>query len=100
MAKKTGMIKNDQTIGSDSNITDDFITQVVDLINSLNINPMVKGMKTSDFDSIAKAAAKEVSDTYAVPTYLSASEIKEILMQIKQVSDELASAEAKSDKVA
>lgn len=100
LAKKTGMIKNDQTIGSDSNITDDFITQVVDLINSLNINPMVKGMKTSDFDSIAKAAAKEVSDTYAVPTYLSASEIKEILMQIKQVSDELASAEAKSDKVA
>ena len=92
LAKKTGMIKNDQTIGSDSNITDDFITQVVDLINSLNINPMVKGMKTSDFDSIAKAAAKEVSDTYAVPTYLSASEIKEILMQIKQVSDELASA--------
>ncbi len=100
LAKKTGMIKKDQTIGNDSNITDDFITQVRDLINTLHIDPTVKGMQTSDFDSIAKAAAKEVSDTYAVPTYLSASEIKEILMKIKQASDQLASNEIKSDKVA
>ena len=47
-------------------------------------------MQASDFDDIAKAAAKEVSDTYAVPTYLSAAEIKEILTKIKQVSDESA----------
>lgn len=100
LAKKTGMIKEGQTIGSDSNITDDFITQVRDLIKTLNINPTVKGMKTSDFDSIAKAAAKEVSDTYAVPTYLSASEIKEILMKIKQVSDEQVDQAKNSDKVA
>ena len=45
-------------------------------------------MQASDFDHIAKAAAKEVSDTYAVPTYLSASEIKNILTKIKQASDE------------
>ncbi|WP_250162434.1 hypothetical protein [Psychrobacter sp. WY6] len=45
-------------------------------------------MQSSDFDKIAKAAAKEVSDTYAVPTYLSASEIKAILTKIQQASDE------------
>ncbi|WP_201593984.1 iron-containing alcohol dehydrogenase [Psychrobacter vallis] len=100
LAKKTGMIKEGQTIGSDSNITDDFITQVRYLIKTLNINPTVKGMKTSDFDSIAKAAAKEVSDTYAVPTYLSASEIKEILIKIKQASDEQVDQAKNSDKVA
>lgn len=44
-------------------------------------------MQTSDFDSMAKAAAKEVSDTYAVPTYMPASGIKEILTRIKQASD-------------
>ena len=38
----------------------------------------------------AKAAAKEVSDTYAVPTYMQASKIKDILMKIKTASDERA----------
>lgn len=100
LAKKTGMVKEGQAIGNDSNIADHFITQVRDLINTLNIDPTVKGMKTSDFDSIAKAAAKEVSDTYAVPTYLSASEIKEILMKIKQAGDEHVDQAKNSDKVA
>ena len=70
------------------------------MIATLNIDPTVKDMKTTDFDSIAKAAAKEVSDTYAVPTYLSASEIKSILTKIQQASDEHADTDVKSDKVA
>ena len=70
------------------------------MIATLNIDPTVKGMQSSDFDNIAKAAAKEVSDTYAVPTYLSAAEIKAILTKIQQASDEHASRDSKNDKVA
>lgn len=98
LAKKTGIVKDGQA--NDSNLTDYLIAQVRDLIKTLDINPTVKGMQVSDFDKIAKAAAKEVSDTYAVPMYMSASEIKDILMKIKQASDELVDSGAKSDKVA
>ena len=100
MARKTGMVKAGQANSSDSDITDYLIAQVRDLIKDLNIDPTVKGMQSSDFDAIAKAAAKEVSDTYAVPTYLSASEIKDILTKIQQVSEDLASTDTKKDKVA
>lgn len=84
LAKKTGIIEN--AAGSDSDIADQLIAQVRALIKTLNIDPTVPDMQTSDFDKIAKAAAKEVSDTYAVPTYMSSSEIKDILMKIKQTS--------------
>ena len=98
LAKRTGIVKDSQT--NDSNLTDYLITQVRNLIETVGINPTVKGMQVSDFDKIAKAAAKEVSDTYAVPTYMSASEIKDILMKIKQASDGLADNEETSNKVA
>ena len=100
LARKTGMVKDGQAGKSDAVIADHLIAQVRELITTLNIDPTVKGMKTTDFDSIAKAAAKEVSDTYAVPTYLSASEIKSILTKIQQASDEHADTDVKSDKVA
>lgn len=87
LAKKIGMIEDGQATGSDSDIANHLIIQVRDLITALNIDPTVQNMQSSDFDKIAKAAAKEVSDTYAVPTYLSSSEIKEILTKIKQASD-------------
>lgn len=87
LAKKIGMIEDGQATGSDSDIADHLIAQVRNLIKNLNINPTVQNMQSSDFDKIAKAAAKEVSDTYAVPTYLSSSEIKEILTKIKQAND-------------
>ncbi len=90
LAKRTGMVQDGQAANGDSEIADHLITQVRDLIADLNIDPTVNGMQTSDFNDIAKAAAKEVSDTYAVPTYLSAAEIKEILTKIKQASDERA----------
>ncbi|WP_114700057.1 iron-containing alcohol dehydrogenase [Psychrobacter proteolyticus] len=88
LAKRTGMVQDGQAANGDSEIADNLIAQVRDLIADLNIDPTVNGMQTSDFNDIAKAAAKEVSDTYAVPTYLSAAEIKEILTKIKQASDE------------
>ena len=100
LARKTGMVKDGQAGKSNAVIADHLIAQVRELIATLNIDPTVKDMKTTDFDSIAKAAAKEVSDTYAVPTYLSASEIKDILMKIKQASEDAAGTHAKSDKVA
>ena len=100
LARKTGMVKAGQASSSDSDISDYLIAQVRELIASLNIDPTVKGMQSSDFDAIAKAAAKEVSDTYAVPTYLSASEIKDILTKIQQASEDFASTDTKKDKVA
>ena len=100
LARKTGMVKAGQASSSDSDIADHLIAQVRDLIATLNIEPTVKGMKTSDFDSMAKAAAKEVSDTYAVPMYMPASGIKDILTKIKQASDERADKDKSSDKVA
>ena len=100
LARKTGMVKDGQAGKSDAVIADHLIAHVRELIATLNIDPTVKGMKTTDFDSIAKAAAKEVSDTYAVPTYLSTSEIKSILTKIQQASDEHADTDVKSDKVA
>ncbi|WP_413519432.1 iron-containing alcohol dehydrogenase [Psychrobacter glacincola] len=100
LARKTGMVKAGQANSSDSDIADHLIAQVRDLIKDLNIDPTVKGMQSSDFDAIAKAAAKEVSDTYAVPTYLSASEIKDILTKIQQVSEDFASTDTKKDKAA
>ncbi len=90
LAKRTGMVADGQAGHGDKEIADHLIVQVRALIANLNIDPTVSGMQASDFDDIAKAAAKEVSDTYAVPTYLSAAEIKEILTKIKQVSDESA----------
>ncbi|MGE6331325.1 iron-containing alcohol dehydrogenase [Psychrobacter pacificensis] len=90
LAKRTGMVADGQAGHGDKEIADHLIVQVRALIVNLNIDPTVSGMQASDFDDIAKAAAKEVSDTYAVPTYLSAAEIKEILTKIKQVSDESA----------
>ena len=97
LARKTGMVKAGQASSSDSDIADHLIAQVRSLIETLNIDPTVKGMETSDFDSMTKAAAKEVSDTYAVPTYLSASEIKAILMKIKQASDKRSGSDSKTD---
>lgn len=90
LAKCTDMVTEGQVGSSDSDIADHLIAQVRALIDTLNIDPTVNGMQASDFDDIAKAAAKEVSDTYAVPTYLSATEVKEILTKIKQTSDERA----------
>jgi alcohol dehydrogenase len=100
LAKKTGMVKHGQASSGNGAIADNLIAQVRELIKSLNIDPTVKGMKTSDFDSIAKAAAKEVSDTYAVPTYMPASGIKEILTKIMQASEGRSGENKSSDKAA
>ena len=100
LVKKIGMVKDGQAVNSDAKIAGDFIAQVRELIATLNISPTVKGMQSSDFDSIAKAAAKEVSDTYAVPTYLSKSEIKDILIKIKQASEDHTSKDKDNDKAA
>ncbi|MBH0086160.1 iron-containing alcohol dehydrogenase [Psychrobacter sp. SCQQ22] len=103
LARKTGIVNTDQAAGSDSidsAITDYLIAQVRELITDLNIDPTVDGLQTSDFDNIVKAAAKEVSDTYAVPLYLTAFEIKDILIKIKQASDHCMNDKTESTKVA
>lgn len=88
LARKIGVVEKGKADSSDSEITDHFIAKVRELLASVNIDPTVKGMQENDFDAIAQAAAKEVSDTYAVPTYMPASGIKEILTKIKDASDE------------
>lgn len=92
------MVKSGQAGKSDSDIADSLIAQVRELIATLNIDPTVKNMQSSDFNDIAKAAAK--SAITCEPTYLSAAEIKDILTKIKQASDEHASRDAKTGKVA
>lgn len=88
LAKKIGVIESGQVGKSDKELAAYFIDQVRSLIETVGIDPTVKGMKESDFSDIAKAAAKEVSDTYAVPTYMPASGIKKILAKIKQTSED------------
>ncbi len=92
LARKIGLVEKGQASSSDGEIADHLIAKVRELLAAVNIDPTVKGMQTSDFDEIAKAAAKEVSDTYAVPTYMPASGIKEILTKIKAASDAKAAA--------
>ena len=101
LARKIGIIESTQAGKSDKELASYFIDQVRALIKSVGIDPTVKGMKESDFDDIAKAAAREVSDTYAVPTYMPASGIKDILSRIKATSEKRAADDdSKKDKVA
>lgn len=95
LAKKTGIVKNCQN--SDAELVDYFIAQVNTLLKTIGISPIVRTMQASDFDHMAKAAAKEVRDTYAVPAYINGSDIKDILMRIKAVSDEANHDKAVSD---
>ncbi|WP_201583887.1 iron-containing alcohol dehydrogenase [Psychrobacter jeotgali] len=88
LAKKINLVDRNQVNSSDGELADYLIAKVRELLETVGIDPVVKGMQQSDFEAIAKAAAKEVSDTYAVPTYMPASGIKDILMRIKTASDE------------
>lgn len=84
LAKKTGLV---DPSADDAELADYFITQVKALIEQVNIDPIVKGMKEEDFKKMAKGAAKEVSDTYAVPRYLTSKQIVAILKKIKTASE-------------
>ncbi len=90
LAKKINLVDSNHANSRDGDLADNLIAKVRELLETVNIEPIVKGMQESDFDVIAKAAAKEVSDTYAVPTYMPAAGIKDILMRIKIASDERA----------
>ncbi len=88
LARKIGVVENGQANKTDKELASYFIEQVRELIETVGINPTVKGMSENDFDDMAKAAAKEVSDTYAVPTYMPASGIKKILQKIQTASED------------
>ena len=88
LAKKTGILKaSEPTEHSNAELADYFIAQVKSLIESIGISPIVSDMQASNFDHMAKAATKEVRDTYAVPAYMNGSDIKDILMRIKTASE-------------
>ncbi len=89
LAKKVGILGAADTHAEDSELTDHLIAKVKALIASLNIDVTVKGIDPADFKKMAKAAAKEVSDTYAVPRYLTSAQIIDILNDIKAESDAL-----------
>lgn len=87
LARKIGLVENTKSGSSDAELADYLIAQVKSLIKSLNIDVKIDGMQSSDFASMAKAAAKEVSDTYSVPTYMTLDEMKDILEKIKSASE-------------
>ena len=84
LAKKIGATKDAHA--SDELIAQQFIQQINTLLTALNIDRQVANMDEKHFMAITKAVAKEVSDTYAVPKYMTATEVKQILMDIKQTS--------------
>ncbi len=100
LARKIGIVEGAQAGKTDKELASYFIKQVRALIETVGIDPTVKGMSESDFDDIAKAAAKEVSDTYAVPTYMPPAGIKKILHEIKTTSENRANQAANDDNVA
>ncbi|MEC5209556.1 alcohol dehydrogenase [Psychrobacter sp. PL15] len=97
LARKIGVVKNSQA--SDGDVADQLITQVKTLLETVGIDPTINDMQASDFDNMAKAAAKEVSDTYAVPVYMNGAGIKDILMKIKTASDKANKDKSVSQKV-
>ncbi len=100
LARKIGLVdttKNGHSVRSDAAMADYFIDEVKSLIDSIEINRLVTGMQESDFSSMAKAAAQEVSDTYAVPAYMTSAQIINILKAIQKTSEGLA---ISGDKVA
>lgn len=84
LARKIGVANNPR--GNDSQVAQQLIEQIQQLLTQLNIDTRIANMQLDHFDSMAKAASKEVSDTYAVPKYMTNTEIRQILMQIKQAS--------------
>lgn len=87
LAKKAGVVDSANPKAGDAKLADHLINQVKALIADTHIDLTVKDMKESDFKQIAKAAAAEVRDTYAVPKYFTQAEIIEILHKIKSTSD-------------
>ena len=100
LAKKIGIVESGANNKTDKELASYFIDQVRELIETVGINPTVKGMKKTDFESMAKAAAKEVSDTYAVPTYMPASGIKKILLKIQIASEDRVIKDSRTEKMA
>lgn len=98
LAKKTGIVKDSHA--SDAQLADHFITQVKTLLETIGISPIVRDIKIDDFNHMAKAAAKEVSDTYAVPAYMNGSDIKDILMKIKTASEHRVAEQSANEKAA
>ena len=88
LAKRIGITNH--VDASDEYIAQDFAQRVTELIQSLGIDPIVPDMRDETFAKMARAAAKEVSDTYAVPKYMTAIEIKQILSKIKDASTDAA----------
>lgn len=97
LAKKIGLVDSTKANPTNAELADHFIDAVKNLIDSVQIDCTVKDMQTSDFDSIAKTAAIEVRDTYSVPLYLTAAQIKDILTRIMNASE---AAKHASEKVA
>ncbi len=100
LTKRIGILSANQATTSDKELTELLITQVKALINDLNINIAVEGMDPKDFDAMAKAAAKEVSNTYSVPTYIALAGIKDILRKIKMASDQSSATSLSEHKAA
>lgn len=84
LAKRTGQVDDYQL--SNNVISGQFIKQIEDLIKQVGIDLVIPDMLPEDFHQMATAVAKEVSDTYAVPKYMTFDDIKQILRAIRHTS--------------
>ncbi|MDO5769795.1 MAG: iron-containing alcohol dehydrogenase [Psychrobacter sp.] len=96
LAKKIGAVQDKNA--SDRKIAEQLIQQIKDLLVDLNIDTSVPNMDKANFAEMARGAAREVSDTYAVPKYMTSDEVQDILGRIKTASDEAISKAAKDKK--
>jgi len=61
-----------------------FVDAVKDLIHSLGIDARVPELEPKDYNSIRREAFKEANATYAVPVYMSATEAKQLLIELSK----------------
>ncbi|WP_197485886.1 hypothetical protein, partial [Oleiphilus sp. HI0061] len=67
---------------NDTVLAEAFISEVKNLISTLNIENTIPQIKRSDFSEIIQGAFKEANSTYAVAKYMSYDEAEEMLSAI------------------
>ncbi len=82
MAEIARFLKLDKPGDSELKLANKVIQAVKDLIAEVGIDPTVPELSPKDFDDIIRAAFKEANSTYAVPSYMSYEEARELLTRL------------------
>jgi len=81
LARLTGICN---PIDKDEIAANALVNQVKSLIGDLHVDNRVSGIKKEHFSNIATAALEEAHGTYAVPRYMSRSDVEIILRDIQE----------------